>query len=266
VGVLPRKRDLEILLAERWYRIPVETKVSGEWPPKVLAFYEGAPIRDDRGIYRYADVQSVEECSREELFPGELTGSRRGKRYYRLRLGSIQVRAQPITFPRPRRFAFLRTSMKRFDEADTVNDLFADSPLEDTLWEAFKERDIPAERQWEARANGGRYFLDFALFCRGGKIDVEADGDTYHLNPEQGPRDNERNNELTSFGWSVLRFGTRKIRQHLSESCDKVLEMVQQLKGFDSPKLVPTRYVRTASGVVPQLSLFEDRAEYDAKK
>jgi very-short-patch-repair endonuclease len=147
--------------------------------------------------------------------------------------------------------------MRRFVHADTVNDLFADSPLEDRLWEAFKAHGIPAERQWQEEVKGARYFLDFALFCRDGKIDVEADGDTYHITAEQAPRDNERNNELTSHGWSVLRFESARIRRHLTECVDKVLETVDSLKGFESTKLVPTRYIRTTAGVVPQLSLFD---------
>ena len=263
VGVLPRKRDLDILLRDGWYRIPTDVKLPAGWPPKWVAFYEGKPIRPDIGILRYARVEGIEQRTREELFPGELAGSRRGRNYHVLRLGPIQERAAPVRFLRPRRFAFISTSMERFETADTVNDLYADSPLEDRLWTAFKESGILAERQWEHLAGGHRYYLDFALFCHQGKIDVEADGDTYHITREKAPLDNERNNELAEYGWKVLRFDTDAIQNRVRECVDRVLGTVQRLKGFQTPKLVPDRYVRTAGGVVSQLSLFEERAEYD---
>lgn len=262
VGVLTRKRDLNILLNEGWYRIPVSaSEPKSVWPPKWLAFYESASIRRDYGIYRFAPVLHIEERTREELFPGEPAGARAGKRYYKVAIGPIQERA--IRFVRPRHFAFIRTSMKRFERAETVNDLFADSPLEDRLWGEFKKLRIPAERQWEEMVEGSRYYLDFALFCNAGKIDVEADGESYHITKEQAPRDNERNNELTTKGWRVLRFDGAKIVNQLAECIDQVYRTVEQLKGFETSKLVPDRYIGKRGRVVRQPSLFEERSEYD---
>ncbi len=264
VGVVKTKRDLMTTLQDGWYRIPVSSRLPrSEWPPKWVAFYEGVSIRPDYGIYRYAAVTGVNERTREELFPGELAGERAGKRYHVLSLGPIEDRV--IRFPRRRRFAFLATSMKRFEVADTVNDLFDESPLEESMWAAFQERSVPAERQWEEVIARRRYVLDFAVFCKEGKIDVEADGDSYHITREQAPRDNDRNNELTTKGWHVLRYGSERIRQHLSECVDDVLMTVERLKGFESSKVVPDRFVRTARGVVPQLSLFDEGAGYDAR-
>lgn len=264
VGVLPSQRDLDTLLRDGWYRIPASVRTGEPWPPRWLGFYEGKPLREDRGIYKFAEVLRVERRSREELFPGEPSGSKQGKLYHVLHLGPIHERPAPVRFPRPRRFAFIRTTVRRFSEADTVNDLFADSWLEDQMWQAFKERKIPAERQWHAPANGRTYLLDFAVFCRGGKIDVETDGDSYHITTTQAPRDNQRNNDLATRGWEVLRYGTKMIEQYLEECVGEVLQTVDRLKGFESAKLVPTRYIKTASGMVPQLSMFEQREEYDA--
>ena len=265
VGVLTRKRDLNILLNEGWYRIPVSAQEpKSVWLPKWLAFYESASIRKDYGIYRYARVEGFKEATREELFPGELTGARAGRRYYKVAIGPIQERA--IRFMRPRRFAFIRTSMKRFEGADTVNDLFADSPLEDRLWGEFKRRAIPVERQWEAMVEGSRYSLDFAPFCNNGKIDIEADGDSYHITKERAPLDNERNNKLATKGWEVLRYESNKIMNHLSECIEQVYRTAEQLKGFETSKLVPDRYIQTKSGIVTQPSLMEERNEYDPPK
>ena len=265
IGVLSAKRDLDILLSKSWYRIPIGARTGVDWPPKWLGFYEGTPIRAERGIYRFAEVLGSEQKSREELFPDELPGAKRGKIYHVLHVGPIQERPAAVRFPRPRRFAFIGTTFGRFQAADTVNDLFADSPLEDDLWQAFKESEIPAERQWRTEANGRNYVLDFALFCREGKIDVETDGDSYHITTVQSPLDNQRNNDLATRGWEVLRFETLKIRKHISKCVDDVLQAVETLKGFESPKLVPTRYVKTTNGMVPQLTMFEQRTGYDVE-
>ena len=262
VGVLTRKRDLSILLNEGWYRIPVEAYVSkSAWPPRWLAFYESASIRKDYGIYRYAPVRHIEERSREELFPGELAGARAGKRYHKVHLGPMRDRT--VRFMRPRRFSFISTSLTRFEGADTVNDLFAGSPLEDRVWAEFKKLGIPAERQWRATVEVRRRDLDFALFCNSGKIDVETDGDTYHITREQAPLDNERNNELTTDLWYILRYGTDKIMNHLSECIEDVYRAERKLNGFESPKLVPDIHRVTKSGIVTQPSMFEERSEYD---
>lgn len=264
VGVLPTKRDLQIALNEGWYRIPVDTAPKRCFPPRWLAFYEGKSVRDDVGIHRFAEVTGIELATREELIPGhDLDRSKAGRAYHRLWLGPIHERTRPVVFPRPRPFSFLQTTKRRFDAAVTVNDLFADSPLEDILWRAFKDHGIAAERQWPERVRRRNYFLDFALFCIAGKIDVEADGDTYHITTEQAPRDNERNNELAGFGWSVLRFESERIRQRLPSCIDRVMETIQRLGGLDAP-LVPTRYVLgNAGGATAQLSLFESPERYD---
>ncbi len=261
VGVLKTKRDLG-LLYEGWYRVPTDVYVSkSDWPPEWLAFYEGVSIRKDYGIYRYARVKDVVAASREELFPGEPAGDRTGRRYHKVILGPIQERA--IRFARPRRFSFIPTSKERFETADTVNDLFAGSPLEERLWAEFKKRGIPAERQWRATVQGHRRDLDFALFCNAGKIDVETDGDSYHITPEQAPLDNQRNNELTKALWYILRFETDKVMNRLSECIEDVYDFERKLNGFESPKLVPDIHRVTKSGIVTQPSMFEERSEYD---
>ena len=115
--------------------------------------------------------------------------------------------------------------------------------MEDKLWAIFKQTAIPAERQYTVDIRKRTYFLDFAVFCNSGKIDVETDGDTWHNNPEHAKLDNLRNNALTTHGWRILRFNTAEIHERPVKYCvAKVMENIEELKGLDEASGVPRRF------------------------
>ena len=76
------------------------------------------------------------------------------------------------------------------------------------LWETFKAERIEAERQCRVETGSQFFYLDFALFCKERKIDIECDGDEFHSKLADVKRDKKRNNLLESLGWAVLRFTT----------------------------------------------------------
>ncbi len=59
------------------------------------------------------------------------------------------------------------------------------------------------------------FYLDFAIFCKERNINIEFDGDRFHLSEFNVKRDKNRNNILSSLGWSILRFTTEDIRRNL---------------------------------------------------
>jgi very-short-patch-repair endonuclease len=75
---------------------------------------------------------------------------------------------------------FIPTTLAKLENAEQINDLFDGSPLEDKLWQTLKQHRILAERQWKILVARQRYYLDFAVFCRKGKLAIETDGYTYH--------------------------------------------------------------------------------------
>jgi hypothetical protein len=85
---------------------------------------------------------------------------------------------------------------------------------------------------------------------------VETDGDTYHANPVKGAVDNERNNELTEYGWRVLRFNTAHVLREMPSCLETVSATVDRLGGLETEILTPRKFVRTKSGVASQFSLF----------
>ncbi len=102
------------------------------------------------------------------------------------------------------------------------------------------------------------YFLDFAIFCNQGKINVETDGDTWHIGPESAQVDRLRDNNLASHGWKVLRFNTTEIHERPVDYCvSKVMATINRLKELDHTTGVPVRYEPSDPLGPQQLSLFD---------
>jgi very-short-patch-repair endonuclease len=134
---------------------------------------------------------------------------------------------------------FIPTTWEKFTQAVEINGLYDESPLEDRLWAEFKRLQISAERQYYLQINDRNYCLDFVLFCRNGKLDVETDGDTWHRIPKLIAKDNQRNNDVTMAGWYVLRFNSTQINNDLNRYCiPTVVDSIQRIGGLqDAPIL-----------------------------
>jgi very-short-patch-repair endonuclease len=254
IAILNNRADFDRLQSERWYRIPVENAPK-RWPPKWLAFYQtkvfGAEAYAINYFGRVADIRVVQ---RAELFPNEIASSRAGREYYQVRLASVESLANPLRSRRPRRLVFQPTTWRKFTAATELNDLFDESPLEDTLWARLKEQGIAAERQWEVQIEDRLFRLDFAIFCTGGNLDVETDGDTWHTRPDDIPRDNERNSALAQAKWHVLRFNGRQLRERQGYySVSRITKVIQQFGGLNEG-IVPRRFVPLPDGPAQQLS------------
>jgi very-short-patch-repair endonuclease len=136
--------------------------------------------------------------------------------------------------------------------------LWDESPLEDRLWAILKRARIRAERQYPVEIEDHTYFLDFAVFCNDGNIDVETDGDTWHIGREHASRDNQRDNNLVSKGWRVLHFTTAQIREQPEEYCvSQVMKTINKLGGLDHTTGVPVRYDPSDPLGPQQLGLFD---------
>jgi very-short-patch-repair endonuclease len=264
VALLKDKRDLAYLQEDKWYRAPVDTAPK-HWPPKWLALYQGKGYGEESyAVNYYGRVKDIQTVRRRDLFPDEFINPKSDRRYYKVLLQSVEKLDSPIRSTRPRRLVFVPTTWQKFQVAQVLNDLFADSPVEDLLWDEFKRLEIDAERQWEVKNNDVFYKLDFALFCKDGEIDVEVDGDQWHHTAERAPIDNLRNNELVSFGWQVLRFTAKQVRDSLGEYCIwEVRKTIKRLDGLSSDGLVSSKFYHLPGLDAEQHSLFEASAEYD---
>lgn len=237
VALVKDRADHAILHQQLWYRIPVESApyIVAKRQAKYMGFYLPSKFGDAQKwkIHHYGKVKRIAEVARQELFPNEpLTSTKAQKRYFKIELEGLEALQQPIVSRRGHRLLFVPTTEQKFFQARNLNSLFNASPLEDLLFDQLESLKIPSERQWLVEYGEKRkYWLDFAIFCNNGAVDVECDGDRYHLAPDQVKYDKSRNNELISLGWSVLRFSTDDLTNKMNYVMEKVADTVNQRNG-----------------------------------
>lgn len=263
VALVQRPLDLTYAREQHWYRIPVESAdkwLKHRWPPKWLALYQTKAFGAEAyAVNYYAHVEKISVVTRQELFPDEPLNEKAKRLYYRLSLGELERWSRPILSRRLRRIVFIPTTMEKFTNAVEINDLYDESPLEDKLWAAMKRLGITAERQDFIRAGEKDYALDFAIYCAKGNIDVETDGDRWHLGSESSGLDNRRDNDLETQGWRTLRFSSQQIREEADKYCiETVAENVRNLGGVEEPgQFFPRQVHPQADKGIYQPSIFE---------
>lgn len=225
VGIVPRKELWPLIQKERWYHIPVESAPQNIALIEYLAFYFPKVFGKEYQykVVHFAKVLNIEIVKRIEFFPSEFNHKRAFDDYLRISIGNIQKLPKPIPSKRWRRIVHIPTSLEKLMTAEEINDLYDTSPLEEKVYREMKKRKIEAERQLHVEVNNQIYCLDFGIFCRDGNVDVECDGEKYHSLPKALAYDRQRNNQLTSYGWSVLRFTGREINNKL-ENCFEIIE------------------------------------------
>lgn len=263
VAVVQRPLDLTYAREQHWYRIPLESVekfLKHRWPPKWLALYQTRAFGAEAfAVHYYAHVEKISIVTRRELFPNEPANEKAEQRYYKIELALLERLLRPIVSRRFRRIVFIPTTMEKFTNAVEINDLYDESPLEDKLWAAMKRLGITAERQDYVHAGENDYALDFAIYCAKGNIDVETDGDRWHLDAEKSRADNRRDNDLETRGWRTLRFSSAQIREELETYCVKtVTENVNELGGVHEPnQFMPRKIHSAAQEGIYQPSIFD---------
>ena len=141
VGVLPAKKDFEIARLLGWYRIPLRMA------PKVvdvdyIAFYQTAAFGDTSRwqINWFAAVKGYELTTRKELIRDEPDHPRANEEYYKIQIGSLQHRSEPITADKWKRITFLYTTGQLFNQASIINDLVVRSDERQILWRNLRDR------------------------------------------------------------------------------------------------------------------------------
>ncbi len=269
VAIVSRPLDLTYAREQHWYRIPaesVEKRLKHRWPPKWLALYQTRAFgTEGYAVNYYARVENISLVTRRELFPDEPANAKAERRYYKLELSELQRWSPPILSRRLRRIVFIPTTLEKFQQAVEINDLYDESPLEDKLWAAMKRLGITAERQEYVRAGESSYALDFAIYCAKGNIDIETDGDRWHIDADKSRADNRRDNDLETAGWRTLRFTSQQIREELDAYCvETVRENVNRLGGIEEPnQFMPRKIHPQAAQGIYQPTLFESSQEYE---
>lgn len=134
VGVIGRRKDLRLARDAGWYRIPAERPLRGlervldaAVDVEYLAFFTPRHRDQAGGVYWYAERRGVELAYRRDLLPDEPNHPRADQVYYRVSLSPFVEKAPPVLNPSGRRFAFIRTTWDRFEEATTIAELYSKS-------------------------------------------------------------------------------------------------------------------------------------------
>lgn len=237
VAIFKYKSDLSIALNKNWYRIPVKTKRT---PPTVrenkleyIAFYQTSIFNEEAFKIRwFAKVKNISVVKRKDLFPEEPRNLKSKEEYYKIEFEKCEELEKPIISKRHRRMLFVNTTYERLINSTELNDLFIESPIEEKLWQKLREEKIEAERQFMLRTKTRLYYLDFALFCKERNLDVECDGDEYHLSVSDVKYDKKRNNELTKLGWVILRYHTDQLTGNINKVIGEVKETINRYGGL----------------------------------
>ncbi|MGI8550838.1 MAG: endonuclease domain-containing protein [Dehalococcoidia bacterium] len=257
VAVMTNTPDFVLAQKEHWYRIPCRS--APELLPSIqwLAFYHTAAFREAKWAVHYvAPVHAIDRMLRRDLLPEQADHVRAFEPYFRLRIGELERLEHSVPSARQRRIVFIPTTLVKLRAALEINDLYHESPLEDQLWTAFRHNGIAAERQYFVREQQTSYCLDFAVLCADGGVDVECDGDSWHLRREAVVEDNARNNLLARLGWRVLRFSTQELADpQMATTVGIIRATANQLGGIELPERVNRMFGRAAT-VADQLRLW----------
>lgn len=257
VALMNNKRDFHLAQEKNWYRIPVASapEIIKNGTAKLIAFYHTKVFEKEQyTVQWFGRIKDVCIVKRYELFEKEPLTAKSEKEYYKIAFHSLQKLNIPIVSQRPRRILFIPTTEEKFFNAKEVNSLFYGSKLENSFWHKLLANDIHSERQFFITTKSKHFFLDFAVFCKNKKLNIEIDGDQYHMKPENVQYDKRRNNLLESEGWSVLRFTTSDLLQEPIQTLSIIKKTINQYGGIEDLKN-PDQYIYlgTDSG---QSSLF----------
>jgi very-short-patch-repair endonuclease len=260
IAIMNKPLDFVLANEQHWYRIPVSSVnkwFKDAWPPEILAFYQTKIFGEEAfAVNYYAEINQIQKLKRRELFPNQPEDNKSDQSYYKISINPLQKLAKPITSRRFRRIVFIPSTFDRFNSAAEINELYLGSSLEECLWKELRKLDIPAEREEYVEVSGGNYFLDFALYCAKGPIDIETDGDHWHSNPEKASEDNIRNNALEKFGWKVIRFNDKQIAEEMTSYCvPTIVDTIDRLGGIEEGKIIPRKI---GPGGLHQPTLFDD--------
>lgn len=217
VAILKSPRDLAFAARDHWYRIPAAKAPRRAFTH--IAFYQPDCFPEGKRIAAYAEVAGRATVRRSELLPGDPPAGER--LYVKYLLGPLIRLPRPILNTGGTRVCFGFTPLWRLYGAGELYSVFGIAPVENVMSSALAAANLPFLRERVVMGRGRlAYRLDFAVFCRRGKIDIECDGRRFHSGPRQHAWDARRDAWLKRRGWTVLRFGEHEVLYSV-ETCLK---------------------------------------------
>lgn len=232
IGVIRRRKDLDIALKRHWYRIPLRTAPKRH--AHYLALYETKDFgKKGMAINYYARIKHASLKRRLDLLPEEKGHIRSRELYYKLDLYPLRKTPYKIENKTRRRISFGFTALEKLLKAKEVNELFDIIPLEELMKRYMNKRRLKFFHEFCLMEKGRlRYRLDFAIFCRKGKIAIECDNIKWHSLPMVKKQDRMRDRWLRSHGWAVFHFSEREIVDNPSYCLQSIRKTIYNLGGI----------------------------------
>jgi very-short-patch-repair endonuclease len=143
-------------------------------------------------------------------------------------IGPLQRLPRPVPSRALRCIAFTATTLQRLVASQEMNDLWQRDDPQQRLWLALHEAGLLVEYCYQVGHPDGDVVVDFALFCRDGRIAVLCnDADDEGALRERRPADYE----LTTGGWTVLRFSQQELEAELTRCAGGIIATVRWLGG-----------------------------------
>jgi hypothetical protein len=177
VGVINRKRDLQIVQEEKWYRIP-QSKMPRGVNTEYVAFFLSRAFKERNGsIPLFAEFRGVELAYRKDLLPKEANHPRANEVYYKVQVSDLMEKSPPVLNPTRRPIAFIYTTWDRFFHAQTVADLYStDDYFVDRIYHALRDNGITSERTWKAEYPG--VAPELRILCENGLFTASTERGT----------------------------------------------------------------------------------------
>ena len=231
IAVLKAPRDLAIAAQDRWYRIPLKKA-----PKRIfthLAFYQPACFKPEgKRIVYYAEVAGCATGRRIDILPGEPGHPAALRLYLKLSLGPLLKLPRAVLNTSGSRISFGYVPLTRLGLAGDILGLFNVVPVENIMCAALKAAGIGFRREHAILCRGKvKYRLDFAVFGKRGKLDIECDGRCCHCTPGQRAKDNKRDKWLKSRGWTTLRFGEHEVLHNVGACIGEINTAVKSIGG-----------------------------------
>ncbi len=222
VCVLKSHRDKEVLLKERWYRIPLA--YAPRRRPRYLAFYQPVIFgRSGKRIELYGWVKYWRIKKRIDLLPEEINHANSQEPYVQFILSKVSKLRHPLTNHRGLRVSFGFASLSKLRQAPDLRCLFNVPPMEDMLAKILEENNMPFYRQYPVKTKAKKLFrLDFAIPRQKEWLDVECDGFRWHSRKRQREEDRKRDSKLRKLGWTVLRISEEELVKSPAETLRRI--------------------------------------------
>jgi very-short-patch-repair endonuclease len=232
VGILKNRRDLKILLAEHWYRIPARHIPRRKFG--YIAFYQPVKFgRLGKRISWYARVVGRSIVPRSILLPNESFNKNASADYVRIDVGGIKKLPRPIKNTSPRRISFGFTTLSRLRTAKNILELYGVADTERMLAHELRRAKIKAVAQHYVPIHRTRrYRLDFAVWCARGKIAIECDNRKAHSGVRQLAKDAIKDLFLMRHGWTILRLKENDLVADIKKSLLAVRNAIRKLGGI----------------------------------